>query len=306
MAALDQTVWLGMLEEELRDPTLEKVKTAIKDDSAWVYSRGGAVTVKIPNAGSTAAVTAGNDTYPVAVTKRSNTTVDYNLVNYEKPPILINWKDGKSAPVEEHESILSDAVAGIGSRIARDIMIAHYHNTSGLYRLTSGADTPAHATGGTGSRKSFIGADLKAALAIFDKTSVPEGDRYLLADSVMFWQLMSDMGYNSTRDDVQALSNGTTFNWLGVNIIKMPTVLYAQTGAGAARAFGHAGATTDMGVALLIQKSCGSMAATDIAAFIDEGNPVYYGDLYSASIMGGGSYRRTDKYGVVPIIQTGT
>ena len=306
MAALDQTVWLGMLEDELRDPTLAKVKAAIKDDSAWVYSRGGAVTVKIPNAGSTSAVTAGNDTYPVAVTKRTNTTVDYNLTNYEKGPILINWKDGKSAPVEEHESILRDSIEGIGIRIARDILIAQYHNTSGLYRLTSGADAPAHATGGTGNRKSFVGADLKAALAIFDKTSVPEGDRFLLADSVMYWQLMADMGYNSTRDDVQALSNGTAFNWLGVNIIKMPTVLYAQTGAGAARAFGNAGATTDMGVALLIQKSCSSMALTEIAAFIDEANPTYFGDLYSSSVMGGGSYRRTDKYGIVPIIQTGT
>ncbi len=306
MAALDQTVWLDMLEEELRDPTLEKVRAAIKDDSAWVYSRGGAVTVKIPNAGSTSAVTAGNDTYPVAVTKRTNTTVDYILTNYEKGPILINWKDGKSAPVDEHESILRDAIAGIGSRIARDIMIAHYHNTAGLYRLTSGADTPAHATGGTGNRKSFVGADLKAALGIFDRLSVPDGDRFLLADSVMYWQLMSDMGYNSTRDDVQALSNGTTFNWLGVNIIKMPTVVYAQTGAGAVRPFGNAGATTDMGVALLIQKACSSMAMTEISAMIKEGDPTYFGDLYSATVMGGGSYRRTDKYGVVPIIQTGT
>lgn len=306
MGVLDQTVWLDMLEEELRDPTLEKVRAGIKDDSAFVYSRGGAVTVNIPNAGSTAAVTAGNDTYPVAVTKRTNTLVTYNLTNYEKGPILVNWKDGKSAPVDEHESILRDSIEGIGIRIARDILIGQYHNTSGLYRLTSGADAPAHAPGGTGNRKSFVGADLKAAMAIMDKTSVTEGDWYLFADSIMYWQLMTDLGYNSSRDDVQALSNGTTMNLLGTTLIKMPNVVYAATGAGAVRTYGHAGATTDMGVALLVKKSCTSMAMTEIAAMIKEGDPTYFGDLYSATVMGGGKYRRYDKYGVVPIIQTGT
>lgn len=305
MAALDQTIWLDMLVEELSDPTLQKVQIGITDDSGFVYSRGGAVTVNIPNAGATTAVTAGNDTYPVAVTKRTNSLNSYNLTNYEKGPILINWKDGKSAPVEEHESILRSNIQGIAHRIARDILIGQYHHTAGMYRATTGSDAPAHAPGATGNRKSFIGDDVRAAMAIMDAQSVPETDRILYADSVMYWQLMKDMGYNADRDDVQALSNGTTFDWLGIKIIKMPSVVYATT-AGVVRPFGNAGTTTDMGVALLVQKSCTSMAMTEIAAFVKEADPTYFGDLYSASVMSGGKYRRTDKYGVVPIIQIGT
>jgi hypothetical protein len=121
----------------------------------------------------------------------------------------------------------------------------------------------------------------------------------------MYWQLMSDMGYNSTRDDVQALSNGTTFNWLGVNIVKMPTVVYATT-AGVVRDYGNAGTTTDMAVALLVQKNCTSMAMTDIYTQVNEAATGYFGGTYEATIMAGGKYRRTDKYGVVPIIQIGT
>jgi len=194
---------------------------------------------------------------------------------------------------------------GLGERVASEILIAQYHYTAGLFRATTGADAPAHAPGGTGNRKSFSAADFRAALGIMDKKKVPSTNRFLIVDTVMYWQLMSEMGFSTYRADLPGMTNGTANTLFGVQLIVLPQVVYATT-AYAVREYGNAGTTTDMAVALLVQKECTSMAMTEI--YVQE-NPAatgYFGGTYEATIMAGGKYRRTDKYGVVPIVQTGT
>ncbi len=303
--ALAREVWLNIVEDNLFTPALQQVQQGIKDDSAFVYSGGGVSTVHIPNAGTKATVTKGNDTYPVAVTKRTDSDNSYSLSNYEVGPVVVQIKDGALNSYEQTESILKDATMGLGERVAAEILIGQYHYTSGLYRATTGSDAPAHAPGGTGNRKSFVGADLRAALGIMDKYKVPQGDRFLFIDSVMYWQLMTDLGYSTYRADLPGLTNGTTNTLFGVQIIMMPSVVYATT-AGVIRDYGNAGTTTDMAVALLVAKSCTSMAMTDIYVQDNPAATGYFGGTYEATIMAGGKYRRTDKYGVVPIIQIGT
>ncbi len=99
--ALAREVWLNIVEDNLFTPALQQVQQAIKDDSAFVYSGGGVTTVHIPNAGTKATVTKGNDTYPVAVTKRTDSDNSYSLTNYEKGPILVQIKDGKLNSYEQ-------------------------------------------------------------------------------------------------------------------------------------------------------------------------------------------------------------
>ena len=71
MATIAREVWLNMFEENLFDPSLQKIQQAIKDDSAFIWSgMGGGATVHIPNAGTAASITKDNDTYPVAAAKR--------------------------------------------------------------------------------------------------------------------------------------------------------------------------------------------------------------------------------------------
>lgn len=304
--ALGREVWLNIVEDNLFSPQLQLLQQAIKDDSAFAYSGGGVTTVHIPNAGTAATVTKGNTTYPVAVTKRTDSDNSYSLTNYEVGPVVVQVKDGALNSYEQTESILRDQTGGLGERVASEIMIAHYHFSTGLYRQTSGADAPAYAPGATGNRKSFVGADLRAALGILDRTKVGMNERYLIVDSTMYWQLLTDLGYTAYRDDSRNLNGeGKLLSLYGVTIIPMPTVVYATT-AGVVRDYGNAGATTDMGVALLVQKSCTSMAMTDIVANTNENATGYFGGTYEATVNAGGKYRRTDKYGVVPIIQVGT
>lgn len=300
--AIPKEVWLGMVENNLFDDTLAKVQMGIKDDSAFVAA-GGSV-VHIPNAGTAATVTKSNDTYPVAVTKRTDNDNYYSLTNFEVGPVLVSWKDGKSASYEQTESILVDQLSGLGVRLGREILLGQYHYTSGLYVPTTGGNATAHSPSATGNRKVLLGADIRTALGIMDRTSVPTGDRYLYVDSTMYWQLMTDLGYTAYRTDLAILGQtGMTDNILGIKIIMMPQVLHSVVSTGAIRAIDHAGATTDQAVALLVQKSCTSMAISEINGFADDSRAEYFGDLYSASVYGGGKYRRYDKYGVVPIIQ---
>lgn len=304
MATIAREVWLNMFEENLFDPSLQKIQQAIKDDSAFIWSgMGGGATVHIPNAGTAASITKDNDTYPVAAAKRSDVINSYNLSNFEVGPIVVQWKDDMKNAVEQTESILRDQIQGLGERVGREILYGQYHYTSGLYVPTTGANVSAHSPAATGTRKAFLGADLRTGLGIMDRTKVPANDRYLIIDTTMFWQLMTDIGYTAYRDQIAGLVNGMTFSLYGVTMIVLPQVLHSVVSTGAIREVTNAGATTDQAVALLVQKSCTSMAATDIFTNVVEAATGYFGGTYEASILAGGKYRRTDKYGVVPIIQ---
>jgi len=302
MPSISQEVFLNIINENLIDPSLDKVKMAINDDAAFVYQRGGTGTVHIPTAGAIASITAGNTTYPVTLTERTDTDNSYTLTNLEVAPVRVGYAQNNTAAYTQDESILNDATRGLALRAAREILKGHYHYTSGLYVGTTGSAVVGHAPAATGNRKAITGADLKKALGIMDRVSVPSTDRNLMIDSAMFWQLMDDLGYTSYRDAVGTLGLGAELPDLwGVKVIMMPNVLFTSN-AGVVNAIGAAGAATDYATALLVQKSCTSMAMTDPMVFINENDPTLYGTVYSASMMVGGKYRRYDKYGVVPIL----
>jgi len=298
--AIQQELWLSEIQENLFKG-LEAISVAATNDSAYVNG----TTVHIPNAGTAASVTKGNSTYPVAISSRADNDNSYSLTNYEIGPLHLGITEQIQLSYDKEKSLINDLMGGISERVARELMISWYHYTSGAYVETSGTNYAAHATGATGNRKGLAGSDLRRAAGILDKQLVPMSERYLLVDSIMFWQLMDDLEYNADR--VGALGNGLQTapgTPYGFTVISMPAVVYATTG-GTVRAYGNAGAATDKSVALAIQKSCASWSLTDPLMLEGQSNdPAYFGKLLSATMYGGGKYRRYDKYGVVPIIQS--
>jgi len=298
--AIQKELWSPVISENLFRG-IEAIRTAATDDGIYVAAK----TVHLPSAGSLAAVTVGNSTYPVAITERTDQEVTYDLTNFEIGPVRVGWADALQLSYDKLSSVANDIMGNLSERIAAKLTLDMYHYTAGTYVVTTGADTPGHATGATGNRKSLIGANVRSAAEIMTKQKVPTTDRYLLLDYAMFWQLVGDLSYGTYRADV--VINPAGFNQLtmplyGFTVIEMPFVGYA-TSAGAVRAYGNAGATTDQAFGLAIQKSCASYAFTDLEMFDSEGRPEYFGDLLSGSIWGGAKYRRYDKKGVVPIIQ---
>lgn len=297
--AIQQDLWLAEIQENLFKG-LEAISIAATNDSAFVNGAN----VHIPNAGTPASVTKGNSTYPVAVAERTDNDLSYALTNYEIGPMRLGIADQIQLSYDKEKSLINDLMGGISERVARELMISWYHYTSGAYVTTTGSNYTAHATSATGNRKGLTGADLRMAAGILDRQKMQMAERYLLVDSTMFWQLMDDLEYNADR--VGVLGNGLQTapgTPYGFTVIQMPTVVTATT-AGVVNAYGAAGATTDKAVALAIQKSAASWALTDVE-MIDglDRDPAYFGKLISATMYGGGSYRRYDKAGVVPIIQ---
>jgi len=298
--AIQKELWINEIQENLYKG-IEAIKTVATDDSAFVEAK----TVHISSAGAATAITKSNSSYPVSISERTDTDNSYDLTNYEFGPYRLGWADGLQLSYDKMKSVINDLTGGLGERVAREMMISWYHYTAAMYVSTTGSSYTAHATGATGDRKGLTGADLRKAAGVLDGQLMPQGDRYLLVDSTMFWQLMDDLEYNADR--VSALPSGLVIapgTPYGFTVIQMPAVVYATT-AGVVRTYGQAGTTTDKAVALALHKSAASWAFTDIEMFegLDK-DPAYFGALISGAMYGGGKYRRYDKKGVVPIVQT--
>lgn len=297
--AIQKELWSPVISENLFRG-IEAIRMAATDDNMYVAGK----TIHLPSAGSLGSVTVGNTTYPVAVTERTDQEVTYDLTNFEIGPIRVGWADALQLSYDKMGSIVNDFMGNLSERIAAKLTLDMYHYTTGQYVVTTGADVAGHATGATGNRKSLIGANVRSVAELMTKQKVPITDRYLLLDYAMFWQLVGDLSYGTYRVDV--VINPAGFNQLsmplyGFTVIEMPFIGYAQS-TGAVRAYGNAGATTDVAFGLAVQKSCASYAFTDLQTFDGTDKPEYFGDILSASIYGGAKYRRYDKKGVIPII----
>lgn len=298
--ALQKELWSPVISENLFRG-IEAIRMVATDDAIYREAK----TIHLPSAGTAGSVTVGNTTYPVSVSERTDQEVTYDLTNFEIGPYRVGWADQLQLSYDKISSIVNDYMGNLSERIAAKLTLDMYHYTAGAYVTTTGADVAGHATGATGNRKSLIGANVRSAAELMTKQKVAITDRYLLLDYAMFWQLVGDLSYGTYRADVAI--NAAGFNQLtmplyGFTVIEMPFIGYA-TSAGVVRAYGNAGATTDVAFGLAVQKQCASYAFTDIQMFDGEGRPEYFGDLLSASIYGGAKYRRFDKKGVIPIIQ---
>lgn len=301
MAFVAQQQWIKAIEENLFRGGLEAIALAGTDDSAYIQGEK----VNIRNAGTPVAVTKGNRTYPVSISQRSDDTLTYDLTNYEMGPLRIDSVDQIQTSPSLLNSNVNDLLGSTSDRAARETMIAWYHYTTGKYVETSGDNFVAHAPSATGNRKGITGKDVLKAAAIMNAQKVKQNDRYLLVDSVMFAQLIADLSYNADRLEVVGGLQMILPPVFGFKVIEMPEVVFAAT-AGTVRDYaGTSATTTDKAVALAVQKNCVSHAWSDTRVKIDTAASGYFAEaLIEAWKYGGGSYRRTDKKGVVPIIQT--
>jgi hypothetical protein len=263
------------------------------------YAQG--TTIHVPVAGATT-ILKNNISWPMDVSERTDTVVDITLNTYHWSPIRITQADKVQLSYDKMASLYNSLNGGLGERLLVESLISMTHYTATKWVATTGAAYVAHAPGATGNRKGLTGADLRAAAGILDKQKVPIAERYLVVDSIMFWQLVDDLSYNADRVDVINGLPSITTPLYGFTVVSVPQVVYFTNG-GVIRDYGNAGTTTDFAAALAIQKSCVGFGMSDVETFVDEGNPLYQGDILSGWVLHGASYLRTDKEGVVPIIQ---
>ena len=294
--AIQRELWAEMIAEELR-AKIDPLKMFAMDLSEYAIGKS----IHIPVAGATT-IKKNVSSFPMSVAERTDTVIDITLNTYHWSPIRITQADKVQLSYDKMASLYNSLNGGLGERLLTESLISMTHYTATKWVATTGAAYVAHAPGATGNRKGLTGADLRAAAGILDKQKVPIAERYLVVDSIMFWQLVDDLSYNADRVDVINGLPSITTPLYGFTVVSVPQVVYFTNG-GVIRDYGNAGTTTDFAAALAIQKSCVGFGMSDVETFVDEGNPLYQGDILSGWVLHGAKYLRTGKEGVVPIIQ---
>ncbi len=306
--AIQTEVWLPAIQDNLYKG-FELIRTVASDDSSYVQNK----TVHVPNAGAAPTVTRANSTYPVAITERTDTDVNYDLTNFEIGPVRLGWADGLQLSYPKVQSITNDFMGNMSEHMQKYICSQWWEYSASRLISTTSTTTATNwlGTGATGSLRVLTGDDVRKAAEALDRDKFPAGDRYLLLDYKMYWQLLKDVSYNDARIEVLGGFQSTIDNVYGFKVIQLPFVAAVTandttatmiTPTAADGSFTWAAANRPIGLAF--HKSAVSFAWTAPKPFSQNNDPTMFGDILSASVYGGGKFRRTSANGVIAIRAT--
>lgn len=297
--AIQKEIWEGDIVESLwaENPHLAHCVNADQ------YVLAGKV-VHIPQAGTSPGVKKNRTELPATVTKRTDVDITYAIDEFTSDPVHIPDADTCELSYDKRNSVLLDTKNAINETVGVTMIAAWAPTAASRLIKTTGDAVPGHLNGATGNRKKITLADLKAAQLQFNKDNVPSADRYILIDANMYDQLTDQLTETQHRDFSRAYDEktGVLGKLYGFNIMQRSYVL-AYTGGGSLKTLGAAGAATDNAAALCWHKASVERALGDVKFFEDQGNPQYYGDIYSALVRMGGRIRRQDNKGVLAIVQ---
>jgi len=307
--AVQRELWLNTIEGHLYKG-FEAIKAVATDDSAFVN----ATKVHIPNAGAMPKVRRNVNSFPYATTERADTTVEYSLLPFRIGPVRLGWSDLLQLSYDKFQDVVKDQMGGLDEAI-KDWAISQWwtHNAGAADRLVSTTATAVELNwlnSGGGNLKVMTGADVRKAGAILNKEKFPATDRYLIADYVMFRQLLDDVSYNAARIEIVGGLSATIDNIYGFKVFQLPYVAAVSANSGTVTTIApndDSTITHDTNarpVALAFHKSAVGFAWTTPKVFDNTNDADYFGDKLSAEVYGGGKYRRADGKGVVAIRAT--
>jgi hypothetical protein len=261
--------------------------------------------VHIPQSGGPAPVQRNRQQLPAPINKRNDTDIIYQLDDYTCDPILLPDADTKQLSYDKRRSIVSENFANLRD-ISSDYVLYLWSKDIPTANkiLTSGANATATAPGATGNRKLFIRTDLRKAQKLLNSQRIPKADRYALIPDNLLDQLLEDLDdkLSHTWQNTIDLKNGVIGRLYGFNILTRSSVIYAAASGNAPKLPEAAAATDDNEAVLFWHKDFVERAYGSLQLFDDQGNPLYYGDLFSMLMYIGGRSRREDKKGVGLIV----
>jgi hypothetical protein len=263
--------------------------------------------VHIPQAGAAPSVSKNRSSLPATIAKRTDTDLTFSLDEYTTDPVLIPDADTVELSYDKRNSVLSQSKAAISETVAENILLAWAPTTAVQQIRTSGSLVTSHMPDSTTTRKKFGLADLKAAAKLMDKQSIPVADRACIMSADMYDQFTDDLTATQYKDFSASYNaaTGVMGDMFGFKVFKRGFVVaYDNEAVPAPKAYAAAGAATDNDAVICWQKSCVVRALGTVDFFERIGDPAYYGDIYSSLLRGAGAKMRTDKKGVVAIVQT--
>lgn len=291
------------------------------DESQYVIGTG---VVHIPQAGSPSGVKRNRTNLPATITRRKDIDVTYVLDEFTTDPRFIPNADKAELSYDKMDSCMSEDMMYLKQFVA-EAMLYNWKPT--YFIKTSGDATLAHY--GTGNRKAVTLDDFMAAKKVFNKWGIPKDERHVTIDTEMKDQLIKQLKLTTSRDfsaiydpisgeinkletfviherstalvasaQTLTLVTGTGYyKWTSADLLYTPEQLSAiEAGESSA-------ATTAAAVALFYQKNAVARAVGATEMFDDQGNPQFYGDIFSFLQRAGGRARRADGKGVLGLIQ---
>ena len=306
-AALGMAVQVEIWEKDIEE-ALFKDNTFIDDAyNADTYVIQGKI-VHIPQSGGPSNVVKNRPTLPATVRRRNDTDVLYSLDEFTTDPTLIPNADTVELSYDKRDSVIGEDKANLSQVVAEELLYSWALDLpAGAIIATSGADKPATAEGATGTRKAASRDDLQKMRSFLVKQRKwREGNMFALIPTDMLAQMFpandaitATYSQNLTEEERR---NGVVYKAYGWKIKERSTALrYATDGTlKAPEALGEA---TDNDAALFWEKNSVERAKGEIVMFQKDGDPQYYGDIYSFLVRMGGRRRRADNSGVAVLRQ---
>lgn len=293
--SIEREIWQQTIVEGLW-PANPHLKLCVNADQ---YVLQGKV-VHIPNAGTAPNTRKNRTELPAAITRRKDIDITYALDEYTSDPVLIVDAEKAELSYDKRTSLLSDTQMSINESVGLMMLFNWAPKASRIIR-TSGEQVSAHI--GIGSRCKVLLKDLKAAQKQFNKDNIPAEGRYVMFDADMIDQITDQLTETQYRDFSSAFSatTGVVGKLYGFNILTRSHVL-SYLGLSAVEPGLEVGNAT-CSAALCWHISSVERALGETKFFENEGDPQYYGDIYSALVRMGGRIRREDSKGVLAIVQ---
>ena len=296
--AIQKEIWMAAIIEGLFASNSFLSKAFNADE----YVNNGKI-VHIPNAGAPSGTKKNRTSLPATVTKREDIDITFPLDEYTTDPVLIPHADTVELSYDKRESVLRQDKLKLQDGVALDF-IFNWSPAKEQCIETTGKEVDAYTDKATGKRNGICKADVLGLMTRFSNDDIPQEGRYLLLDAQMYSQLLNDLTANENTAFLASADaqNGILGKLYSFNVM-MRSKVGLYTAAKAPKAWSAAGVATDLAAALAWHDRSVCRALGEVKAFENEGDPTYYGDIYSFLVRAGGRIMRSDKKGVVALIQ---
>lgn len=293
------------------------------DESQYVI--GGSV-VHIPQAGMASGAQRNRSQLPATITRRKDVDVTYALDEFTTDPRFIPNADKAELSYDKMDSCMTEDMMYL-HQLTAEAMLYNWRPT--YFIKASKAKSADYLIHGSNLRTGVQVSDFAKAKGVFNKWNIPTADRYVILNTEMYDQLCADVRA-SQNDNLSAIYDNITGELRkleGFTIIQRSTVLLASnstlSSVSGTKYYkwtssdltystedyisiengNKSEGTTDCCYGLFWHKSAVARAVGQTQMFDDEGNPTYYGDIYSFLQRLGGRARRGDGKGVLGLIQ---
>lgn len=295
--ALQIQIWVKAIIEKLFADNSFAARSI--DHSEFVEGK----TVHVPNAGDGPGVEKNRSTFPATVTQRQDVDLYYDIDEFTVDPVRISNAEEVELSYSKRESVIGSSRRKLADKIYSDLIYKWIPAGVSVVK-TVGGSVAAHLVDATGKRKAMTKAVVEQVQIMFDEWDIPEEGRFMLLDARMYNQLKNSL---TDAETVHFLAGadpvkGVIGEYAGFRFYKRSKVAKA-TAAGVLKEWSAVNTATDCAAGLAWQEDCVSRALGDSVLYDDEKNPLYYGDVISFLQRAGGSCIRSDKKGVVLIMQ---